>query len=138
MDLYLIGFGKAVFIWGLALTLIPVLIWFERKGSSFMQDRTGPNRAAILGVRLGGFIHNIADVVKLVMKEMMVPSHVNKWYFSLAPFLGITVVLFAFAVIPWEKPSAETGGVARVFCDVYTPNGPTEFGIVATVARATR
>ena len=101
MDIYLIGLGKAIFIWGLALTLIPVLIWFERKGSAFIQDRVGPNRAAILGVRLGGFIHNIADVVKLIMKEMMVPSHVNRWYFSIAPFLGITVVLFAFAVIPW-------------------------------------
>lgn len=101
MELYFIGFGKAVFIWGLALTLIPVLIWFERKGSAFIQDRTGPNRAAILGVRLGGFIHNIADVVKLVMKEMWVPAQVNRWYFSAAPFLGITVVLFAFAVIPW-------------------------------------
>lgn len=101
MEIYLIGFGKAVFIWGLALTLIPVLIWFERKGSAFIQDRTGPNRAAILGVRLGGFIHNIADVVKLVMKEMWVPIHANRWYFSAAPFLGISVVLFAFAVIPW-------------------------------------
>lgn len=98
---YLIVLGKAVFIWGLALTLIPVLIWFERKGSAFIQDRVGPNRAAILGVRLGGFIHNIADVVKLMMKEMMVPAHVNKWYFTLAPFIGISVILFAFAVIPW-------------------------------------
>jgi NADH-quinone oxidoreductase subunit H len=101
MDGYLIGFGKAVFIWGLALTLIPVLIWFERKGSAFIQDRVGPNRAAILGLRLGGFMHNIADVIKLLMKELMIPSHVTKWYFSLAPFLGITVVLLAFAVIPW-------------------------------------
>jgi NADH-quinone oxidoreductase subunit H len=101
MELYLIGFGKAVFIWALALTLIPVLIWFERKGAAYIQDRAGPNRAAIMGIRLGGFIHNIADVVKLVMKEMWVPSHVNRWYFSIAPFLGITVVLFAFAVIPW-------------------------------------
>lgn len=101
MDVYLIGFGKAVFIWALALTFIPVLIWFERKGSAFIQDRVGPNRAAILGVRLGGFMHNLADVVKLVMKELMVPSHVNKWYFTVAPFLGITVILFAFAVIPW-------------------------------------
>lgn len=101
MDIYLIGFGKAVFIWGLALTLIPVLIWFERKGAAFIQDRVGPNRAAVLGVRLGGFMHNIADVLKLLMKELMVPSHVNKSYFIIAPFLGITVVLFAFAVIPW-------------------------------------
>jgi NADH-quinone oxidoreductase subunit H len=93
--------GKAVFIWGLALMCIPVLIWFERKGAAFIQDRVGPNRASILGLRLAGFVHNFSDVVKLLTKEMMVPAHANKWYFALAPFVGITVILFAFAVIPW-------------------------------------
>lgn len=101
MAIYLIGFGKAIFIWGLSLSLLPLLIWFERKGAAFIQDRVGPNRAAILGVRLAGIIHNVADVVKLVMKEMMVPAHVNKWYFTLAPFIGFSVIVFAFAVIPW-------------------------------------
>ena len=98
---YLIITGKAVFIWGFALFLIPVLIWFERKGAAFMQDRAGPNRAAVAGVRLAGFIHNIADVVKLLMKEMMVPPHVNRTYFMIAPFVGFTFILAAFAVIPW-------------------------------------
>ena len=98
---YLIITGKAVFIWGLALTFIPLLIWFERKGAAFIQDRAGPNRAAILGIRLAGFIHNIADVVKLLMKEMMIPPHVNRLYFMLAPFIGFTFILAAFAVIPW-------------------------------------
>lgn len=101
MEVYLIGFGKAVFIWALALSLLPLLIWFERKGAAYIQDRAGPNRAAILGVRLGGMIHNIADVVKLLTKEMIVPSHVTSRYFILAPFIGFTVVVFAFAVIPW-------------------------------------
>ncbi|MBP2681519.1 MAG: dehydrogenase subunit, partial [Candidatus Krumholzibacteriota bacterium] len=101
MTIHLIGLGKALFIWGLALMCVPVLIWFERKGAAFIQDRVGPNRAAILGVRLAGFVHNISDVVKLLTKEMMIPAHTNKWYFALAPFIGITVILFAFAVIPW-------------------------------------
>jgi NADH-quinone oxidoreductase subunit H len=100
LDFVIIG-GKAVFIWGFALTLLPVLIWFERKGSAFIQDRAGPNRAAILGIRLAGFIHNIADVVKLLMKEMMIPPHVNRAYFMIAPVLGFTFILSAFAVIPW-------------------------------------
>lgn len=98
---YLIIAGKAVFIWAFALTLIPVLIWFERKGAAFIQDRAGPNRAAVAGIRLAGFIHNIADVVKLLMKEMMVPPYVNRIYFMVAPFLGFTFILAAFAVIPW-------------------------------------
>ncbi len=98
---YLIITGKAVFIWGTALFFIPLLIWFERKGAAFIQDRTGPNRAAIAGVRLAGYVHNIADVVKLLWKEMMVPPHVNRSYFLVAPFVGFTVILLAFAVIPW-------------------------------------
>lgn len=94
-------FGKAVFIFGFALTLLPLLIWFERKGSAFIQDRAGPNRAGIFGIRLAGFIHNISDVVKLLMKEMMIPPQVNRTYFMIAPILGFTFILTAFAVIPW-------------------------------------
>jgi len=100
LDLAIIG-GKAIFIWGFALTLLPVLIWFERKGSAFIQDRAGPNRAAVFGIRLAGFIHNISDVVKLLMKEMMIPPQVNRAYFMIAPVLGFTFILSAFAVIPW-------------------------------------
>jgi NADH-quinone oxidoreductase subunit H len=99
-DFLIIG-GKAVFIWGFALSLLPVLIWFERKGAAFIQDRAGPNRAAVLGIRLAGLIHNIADVVKLLMKEMMIPPQVNRTYFMIAPVLGFTFILTAFAVIPW-------------------------------------
>lgn len=106
---YLIITGKAVFIWGFALTLLPLLIWFERKGAAFMQDRAGPNRAAIAGVRLAGFIHNIADVVKLMMKEMMIPPHVNRLYFMAAPFIGFTFILAAFAVIPWADTLVVAG-----------------------------
>jgi NADH-quinone oxidoreductase subunit H len=100
IDYAIIG-GKAIFIWGFALFLLPVLIWFERKGAAFIQDRAGPNRAAVMGIRLAGFIHNIADVVKLLMKEMMIPPQVNRSYFMIAPVLGFTFILSAFAVIPW-------------------------------------
>jgi NADH-quinone oxidoreductase subunit H len=98
---YLIIAIKTLFIWIVPLIFLIVLIWFERKGSSFIQDRTGPNRAAIAGVRLAGIVHLIADVVKLLMKEMMIPSKVNRFYFMVAPFIGFTFVLLAFAVIPW-------------------------------------
>jgi NADH-quinone oxidoreductase subunit H len=100
LDYAIIG-AKAAFIWAFALSLLPLLIWFERKGAAFIQDRAGPNRAAIFGIRLAGIIHNISDVVKLLMKEMMIPPHVNKAYFMIAPVLGFTFILSAFAVIPW-------------------------------------
>jgi NADH-quinone oxidoreductase subunit H len=97
----LIMVGKAGFIFTFALSLLPLLIWFERKGAAFIQDRAGPNRAAIFGIRLAGIIHNISDVVKLLMKEMMIPPQVNRTYFMIAPVLGFTFILSAFAVIPW-------------------------------------
>jgi NADH-quinone oxidoreductase subunit H len=92
---------RTLFIWIVPLLLLIIVIWFERKGSSFMQDRTGPNRAAIGGVRLAGIIHLIADVVKLLMKEMMIPGKVNRFFFMLAPMIGFTFVLLAFSVIPY-------------------------------------
>jgi len=98
---YLILFAKAVFILLIALVIMPVLIYVERKGSSFIQDRTGPNRAAIGPFRLAGLVHVLADVTKLLTKEMMIPPHVNRVYFIVAPFIGFTVIVGAFAVIPW-------------------------------------
>jgi len=98
---YLIIALRTLFIWIVPLIFLIVLIWFERKGSSFIQDRTGPNRAAIGGVRLAGVVHLIADVVKLLMKEMMIPARVNRSYFMIAPFIGFTFVLLSFAVIPY-------------------------------------
>jgi len=68
---YLIIALRTLFIWIVPLIFLIVLIWFERKGSSFIQDRTGPNRAAIGGVRLAGVVHLIADVHQ--------PLHVGRY-----------------------------------------------------------
>ncbi len=106
---YLIIILKALFIWIVPLIFLLVLIWVERKGSSFIQDRTGPNRAAIAGVRLAGLVHLIADVVKLLWKEMMIPAGVNRLFFMVAPFIGFTFVLLSFAVIPWADTLVVAG-----------------------------
>jgi len=99
IDLCIVA-ARAAAAWILPLSLIPLLIWFERKGAAFIQDRTGPNRAAILGVRLGGIVHNFADVVKLITKEDIVPAHVNRFFFILAPMIAMSVALLTVAVIP--------------------------------------
>jgi len=96
----LIVIAKALFMVVVAFGFLLVLIWFERKGSAFIQDRVGPNRVAILGIRLGGFIQNFADVTKLIMKEMFIPGEVSRFYFLVAPLIGFTFILSAFAVIP--------------------------------------
>lgn len=96
-----ISFGRAFLVWMLPLSMIPVMIWFERKVSAYIADRTGPNRAHILGVRMAGFVHNFADVMKLVMKEDITPHGVHRFYFLLAPFLAMMIALMTFAVVPF-------------------------------------
>ncbi|OGQ07485.1 MAG: hypothetical protein A3G32_00970 [Deltaproteobacteria bacterium RIFCSPLOWO2_12_FULL_40_28] len=86
------------------VNLIPLLIWVERKGSAYIQDRRGPNRASFFGIRLGGLLHALADVIKLITKEDIIPSQVNKPFFILAPFITLTIACVTYAVIPFADP----------------------------------
>ena len=92
---------KVVVVPVVVLSFIPLLIWMERKGAAYMQDRRGPNRAQILGIRLGGMIHNIADVIKLLTKEEFIPTGANRFYFILAPFLTMFVYIVTVAAVPF-------------------------------------
>lgn len=100
MDLC-IALIKVVTIPVIVLNFIPLLIWMERKGAAYFQDRRGPNRASIFGVRLGGMIHNLADVIKLITKEEFFPAGANRFYFVLAPFLTLFIYTVTTAVIPF-------------------------------------
>lgn len=73
----------------------------ERKVSALMQDRVGPNRAAIFGLALNGLFHPVADGIKMVLKEDFVPGRAQKLLFTLAPFFALVPVLAVFAVIPF-------------------------------------
>jgi NADH-quinone oxidoreductase subunit H len=92
---------KIVFMLVIILGLLPPLIWAERKGAAFIQDRTGPNRAQILGVRLAGLVHPIADVFKLLFKEDVRPQRVHGVLYALAPFTVMAVAMATIAVIPF-------------------------------------
>ena len=94
--------GKIGFMLAVILGILPAMIWAERKGAAYMQDRIGPNRASIGGVfRLAGLVHPIADVLKLVFKADVIPAGVNRFFYHLAPFLVMVVALTTFAVIPF-------------------------------------
>ena len=69
----------------------------ERKLIGYMQVRVGPNR---VGPR--GWLQPIADALKLLMKEMIVPDRANRTLFLIAPILAITPALAAWAVIPFS------------------------------------
>ena len=101
MAIVLDSLFKILFMFLLIMGMVPALIWAERKGAAFIQDRTGPNRAAIAGIRLAGLVHPIADVLKLVFKEDVTPADRHKALYSLAPWLVMTVALSTYAVIPF-------------------------------------
>jgi len=92
---------KIVFFFVLIMGGVVVLIWGERKGAAFIQDRTGPNRAAIAGIRLAGLVHPVADVFKLLFKEDVVPAERHRFLYAFAPMLAMIVAMSTYAVIPF-------------------------------------
>ncbi len=106
----------AVIPWLFVLTMIPVMVWVERKGSAYIQDRAGPERAFVpwLGIRLAGLVHPIADMVKLAFKEELLPRHVNRVLYVGAPVLSLFISLVVGAVIPYAHPVMLESGVFAV------------------------
>ena len=94
--LFMLGFVMAI--------MLPLMIWMERKVAAYIQDRRGPNRANILGIRLFGMIHNIADVLKLILKEDIEPEVADKNIFRIAPAIVMVVALMTMAVVPFSEP----------------------------------
>ena len=82
---------------------VAYLTFAERKIIGYMQLRVGPNRVTFFGIPwLGGWAQPIADAVKAVMKEIIIPSGANKFLFILAPVLTFAPALAAWAVVPFS------------------------------------
>ncbi len=99
------------------------LIWLERKLSARMQDRLGPNR-----VGLAGLIQPLADGLKFVLKEDVIPQHVDKTLYVLAPTVTVFTTMLAFAVVPFGPTDVEW----RWFRFIIAPN--VDLGIVFVFA----
>lgn len=78
------------------MTVVAYLILLERKISAWIQDRHGPNRVGPLGL-----LQPLADGVKLLLKEDIIPDNVERAVFVLAPFIAFVISLIGYAVIPW-------------------------------------
>ena len=83
------------------LNLAALHTWLERKQSAIIQDRIGANRASILGFRLMGLFHPLADAIKMFTKEDIVPAGADRVLHTLAPFFSVFFALVAFAAIPF-------------------------------------
>jgi NADH-quinone oxidoreductase subunit H len=87
---------KVVVVFAVLMTVLAYLQWVERKVIAHIQVRPGPSR-----VGPHGLLQPLADVIKLVTKEDLIPPHVNKPLYILAPFLAITMALLSISVIPF-------------------------------------
>jgi NADH-quinone oxidoreductase subunit H len=94
MDLWTPAIKIVIFILSILLTVI-FLVWVERRVSALIQDRIGPNRVGPFGL-----LQTVADVVKLLMKEDIVPKNATKSIHDLAPIVAIGVALSTFAIVP--------------------------------------
>ena len=81
--------------------LLPVITWVERKQSALMQDRIGANRADIAGITVIGLLHPLADVLKLLSKEDVVPAGANRVMHLIAPVLALVPAIIILAAIPF-------------------------------------
>ena len=84
------------------MILVAYYTYAERKIIGYMQVRMGPNRVGFFGMRLWGLGQRIADAVKLMFKEIVIPSGANKLLFLIAPMLSIGPALAAWAVFPFD------------------------------------
>jgi NADH-quinone oxidoreductase subunit H len=89
---------KFAFVMVGLLQVVPIMLWVERRGSAWMQNRQGPNRIGPLG-----FFHAVADSAKFIFKEDRTPGHVNTFYYTLAPWISVIPAFMTFAVIPFAS-----------------------------------
>ncbi len=95
---FLLILGKIVLILAPLMLCVAYITYAERKIIGYMQIRIGPNR---VGFR--GWLQPIADAMKLMFKEVIIPTKSDKYLFLIAPVLSIMPALAAWAVIPFDR-----------------------------------
>lgn len=85
----------------ITLQLPPVMVWAERRIPAMMQRRKGPNRVGIYKFRLYGLIQSLADTIKLIFKEEVVPEGAQKAFYHLAPVFSVFPAFLIAMAIPY-------------------------------------
>lgn len=91
----LVMLGQILAVTVVIILCVAFLTYLERKVIGYMQNRLGPNR-----VGPKGWLQPFADVIKLLLKEVIVPTSANRFLFIIAPLLSIVPALATWAVIP--------------------------------------
>jgi NADH-quinone oxidoreductase subunit H len=95
LAIWVIVIVRLVVAFGLLLNAVILMIWFERKAISDMQSRIGPQRWGPFGL-----LQTVADGIKLIFKEDLVPAEADRTVFKLAPFLVVIPAFITFAIVP--------------------------------------
>jgi len=105
MDSFIvISLIKVVVVFAVLMTTLAYLQWVERKVIAHIQVRPGPYR-----VGPHGLLQPLADVIKLVTKEDLIPPYVNRPLYLFAPFIAITMALLSISVIPFGPEISVAG-----------------------------
>lgn len=94
-----VNVAKLLVIFLMMVQAVPILVWLERRGSGFIQNRFGPNRVGPLGL-----MQLLADAVKFLTKEDFIPEKAVKFLFLAAPVSALIPAAVAFAAIPMSAP----------------------------------
>ncbi len=92
----IIIFLKIAILFGAVLTIVALMTWVERRGSALIQDRLGPNRVGPFGL-----LQPVADGLKFLFKEEIIPLEADKFIYLISPLLVFVPALAIFAVIPF-------------------------------------
>ncbi len=89
---------KILFLLIPVLVSVAMIVWLDRRVWAFVQKRQGPNVVGPFGL-----LQSLADALKYIFKEIIIPASSNKVIFILAPIITMTLALIAWAVIPFSE-----------------------------------
>ena len=98
LETLLIETYKIIFLVLPVLTAVALIVWLDRRVWAFVQKRRGPNVVGPFGL-----LQSLADALKYIFKEIIIPATSNKIIFILAPVVTMTLALIAWAVIPFDE-----------------------------------
>jgi len=97
LNIFLSEIYKIIFLLLPVLVSVALIVWLDRRVWAFVQKRRGPNVVGPFGL-----LQTLADALKYMFKEIIIPSSANKTIFVLAPIITLTLSLIAWAVIPFS------------------------------------
>jgi NADH-quinone oxidoreductase subunit H len=128
-EVLIVGF-KALLAFTFMILAVVVMIWFERKVIGDLQNRVGPNLAGPWGL-----LQTLADGVKLIFKEDLVPARSDRVVFAIAPFFALVPAFVTFSIVPLGGNFQDGGGVVSWFGrDTYLQLADPQVGFLLLLA----